>query len=154
VAIVPLIVFDLIAPARETDTAVITAKDTRSRRGSTRHEITARGRYSYAEEVPRHFYRVAQEGDKLQVSLTPIFSEWKKMSIIRDGQVIASSQGTELLWMGAFGLFFLVTLCAYLPERVILARLRLAVAIPVLELVGAMLWLRFALLWAGQIEKM
>ncbi len=88
------------------------------------------------------------------MSLSPIFSEWKTMEVIRAGHVLVSSRGADLYWMGAFGLLFLLSLAAFLPERVLFSNLVLVIAIPVLDFVAVLLWLRFVQLWTGQIDKM
>lgn len=106
VAIAPLIFYDLIVPAKDRDEAVITGKAIHHQgRWPDSHIIRAKGKYSYREDVSPDVYREVQLGDTLLVSLTPIFSEWKRMEVIREGNVIISERGTDLYWMAAFGVF-------------------------------------------------
>ena len=154
VAIVPLIFYDLIAPAKETDDAVITGKTTYYRRGADVCNIEAKGHYTYREEVSLNVYRTAQVGDRLRVSLSPIFSEWKTMEVVRSGKVLVAARGSDLYWMGAIGLVFLLSLAAFLPERLLFANVLLVITIPVLDFAGVLILVRFLQLWTGQIEKM
>ena len=155
VTIVPLIFFDLIVPAKEHDEAVIVGKAISHQiRGADSHIIRAKGRYSYREDVSPNVYQKAQLGDTLRVSLTPIFSEWKTIEVIRAGNVIVSARGTDLYWMAAFGLFFLLSLAAFLPEQILFSTRILPIIVPVTNFVGVLLWWRLIQLWTGQIEKM
>ena len=154
VAISPLIFYDLFAPATEIDDAIITGKTTYYQRGKDLFTIEARGRYTYMEGVSPIIYRTTQIGDTLRVSLSPIFSEWKNMELIRSGTVLITTRGSDLYWMGAIGILFLISLAAFLPERILFSHLLLVIALPVINLIGLLLWLRFVLLWTGQIDKM
>lgn len=153
-AIAPLILYDLVSPATETDEAIITGKSTYYYRGKTICNLEAKGRYTYREEVSYRVYNAATVGDSLLVSLSPIFSEWKTMAVVRDGHIIISARGSDLYWMGVMGLAFLVGLAAYLPEHRLFANLLLVISVPVLDFGAVLLWVRFVQLWTGQIEKL
>ena len=56
--------------------------------------------------------------------------------------------------MGVMGLFFLLGLAAFLPERAPFAHLLLVIAVPVLDFAALLVGLRLVLVWMGQIEKM
>jgi hypothetical protein len=104
--------------------------------------------------VSRRVYATAAVGDMLRVSLSPIFTEWKTMEVVRAGKTLISARGSDLYWMGAIGLVLLVSLAAYLPERILFSNLVLVITLPVVNFAAVLLWLRFVQLWTGQIEKM
>ncbi|MGD9874112.1 MAG: hypothetical protein AB7T27_07545 [Kiritimatiellia bacterium] len=154
VAIAPLILYDIVSPAKETDEAIITGKTTYYNRGKNICNLEAKGRYTYREEVSRRVYATAEVGDTLRVSLSPIFKEWKTMEVVRSGKTLISARGSDLYWMGAIGLLFLVSFAAYLPDRILFSNLILVITLPVVNFAAVLLWLRFVQLWTGQIEKM
>ena len=149
-----LIFYDLAARATQIDDARVVGKTQSTRRARTVYTIQARGRYTYREDVSAQLFRTIHVGDTLHVSLSPVFTEWKTMEVVRNGQVVAAARGPELYGMGAMGLFFLLGLAAFLPERVLFAHLLLVVTVPVLDYAAVLLGLRLVLVWMGQIEKM
>lgn len=167
-----LIFYDLAVHATQIDDARVVGK-TRGRRA--RNTIHAQGRYTYREDVSARLFRTIHVGDTLHVSLSPVFTEWKTMEVVRNGQVVAAARGPELYGMGAMGLFFLLGLAAFLPERVLFAypllgitvpvtrpmkiTLRdliviLVITVPVLDFTALLFGFRLVLVWMGQIEKM
>ena len=149
-----LIFYDLAARATQIDDARVAGKTQSTRRARTVYTIQARGRYTYREDVSAQLFRTIHVGDTLHVSLSPVFTEWKTMEVVRNGQVIAAARGPELYGMGAMGLFFLLALAAFLPERVLFAHLLLVITVPVLDFTALLFGLRLVLVWMGQIEKM
>ncbi len=144
VAITPLILYDIVSPAKETDEAIITGKTTYSSRGKDIFKLEAKGRYTYREEVSRRVHATAEAGDTLRVCLSPIFKEWKTMEVVRSGKTLISASGSDLYWMGAFGLLFLVSLAAYFPDRRLFTNLILVITLPVLNFTAVLLWIRLA----------
>jgi hypothetical protein len=164
-ALALLFFYDLATPATETDTARVVGKVRRSRRGLPVFAVEAKGRYTYREEVSARIFRTIEVGDTLRVSLSPVLTEWKTMEVVRNGSVVATAGGldlSELSGMAAMGLLLLVGLGAFLPERVLFpdrlfsAHARIAalvIAVPVVDLVAVLLWLRLVQVWMGHIEK-
>ena len=104
-------------------------------------------------ELAEMFERL-EKGDTLRVSLSRFFSEWKNLEVIRDGQIIARMRGEDLYCMGLFGVLFLLSCAAFLPDRFLFHNLIVVITLPVIDLMSVMLWVRFIQLWTGQIEKM
>jgi len=165
-ALALLFFYDLAAPATGVDTARVVGKAQRMRRATRHFTVDARGQYTYREDVSARLFRTIAVGDELRVSLTPVFTEWKTMEVVRNGRVIATartSELSELSGMAAMGIFLLVGLAAFLPERRLFPERLLAahpfmtflvVAVPVLDVVSLLLGYRLLQVWTGQIEKM
>jgi hypothetical protein len=162
-ALALLLFYDLAVTATETDTALVVAKAQSTRRARPVFTIEAKGRYSYREDVSARIFRTIRIGDALHVTLTPVFTEWKTMEVVRDGTIVAATRGPELSGMGAMGLFLLVGLAALLPRRVLFPEHLLSahpwitvlvITVPVLDVVAVLLGSRLAQVWMGQIEKM
>jgi len=162
-ALALLLFYDLAATATETDNARVVATAQRTQRARPVFIIEAKGRYSYREDVSARIFRTIQLGDTLHVSLTPVFTEWKTMEVVRNGTVVAATRGPELSGMGAMGLLLLMGLAAFLPERILFperllsAHPRIAVvviAVPVIDFAAALLGARLVQVWMGHIEKM
>lgn len=153
-ALALLIFYDLATPATRTDAARVVGKTQGTRKARTVYTVEAKGRYTYREDVSARAFRTIQVGDTLHVSLSPVFTEWKTMEVVRNGQVVAATRGPELYGMGAMGLFFLVGLAAFLPERLLFTHQLLAITVPVLDFTALLFGFRLVLVWMGQIEKM
>jgi hypothetical protein len=163
-ALALLLFYDLAVTATETDTARVIAKTQRTRRARPVFVIDAEGRYSYREDVSARMFRTIRIGDTLHLSLTPVFTEWKTIEVIRNGTIVAATRGWyELSGMAAMGLVLLVGLAAFLPARVLFPEhlfsahpyiAALVIAIPVIELTAVLLGFRLVLVWMGHIEKM
>jgi hypothetical protein len=161
-ALALLFFYDLAATPTETDTARVVGKVQRTRRARQVFIIEATGRYSYREDVSARIFRTIRVGDTLHVSLTPVFTEWKTMDIVRNGTIVAAARGGELSGMVAMGLLLLVGLAAFLPERVLFPERGwtqsnsavLVVAVPVLDVTAVLLGSRLVQVWMGHIEKM
>jgi VCBS repeat-containing protein len=158
-----LFFYDLAATATETDNARVVAKAQRTQRARSVFIIEAKGRYSYREDVSARIFRTIQLGDTLHVSLTPVFTEWKTMEVVRNGTVVAATRGPELSGMGAMGLLLLIGLAAFLPERILFPERLLSahpritvlvIAVPVIDFAAVLLGARLVQVWMGHIEKM
>jgi hypothetical protein len=148
------IAYDLVMPATQTDEAVVTGISKHFVNSRYTYSVQGQGRYRYNEEVNRSMYERLEEGDTLRVSLSRFFSEWKSLEVIRDGKIIARTRGDDLYFMGLFGILFLLSVAAFLPDRLLFRNLIVIITLPVVNLVGVMLWIRFIQLWTGQIDKM
>ena len=165
-ALALLFFYDLAAPANQTDTARVVGKARQMRRAKPVFVVEAKGRYTYREDVSARIFRAIQVDDELRVSLSPVFTEWKTVEVVRNGRIIAAARGLalpELSGMGAMGLLFLVGLAAFLPERVLFPErlfsshpwmALLVITGPVLDFAALLLGLRLVRVWMGQIEKM
>ena len=149
VAIVLVFPFDLIAPANEHDEVIVTQKGTYYNRSGTHYNISAKGRRTYREEVPSRIYQTAKEGDTLRVSLSPLLKKWRTIDVVRDGVVLVSGRGSELYWMGGCALLFLLSLAAFLPERVLFSNRPLVILLLLLNFIAIWLWVYFIRLWTG-----
>lgn len=164
-ALALLFFYDLAAPANHTDTARVVGKVQRLRRAMPVFVVEASGRYRYREEVSDRLFRTIEAGDTLHVSLTPVFTEWKTMEVVRNGSVVAAARGLELYelsGMAAMGLLLLAGLAAFLPGRVLLPDrlfsaqpgiMVLVIAIPVIDLAAVLVGSRLVQVWMGYIEK-
>ena len=165
-ALALLFFYDLAAPASQTDSAQVVRKARHMRRAKPVFVVEAKGRYSYREDVSARIFRAIEVDDELRVSLSPVFTEWKTLEVVRNGTVIAAARGLalpELSGMGAMGLLLLFGLAAFLPERVLFPERLfsshawmaiLVIAVPVLDFAALLLGLRLVRVWMGQIEKM
>jgi hypothetical protein len=165
-AVALLFFYDLATPATGADTARVVGKAERLRRATRHFVVHAKGRYTYREDVSARLFRTIEVGDELRVSLSPVFTEWKSMEVVRNGRVVTAARTSELpelSGMAVMGLFLLVGLGAFLPERRLFPErllsaypktMCLVVAVPVLDLVAVLLGLRLLQVWMGQIEKM
>ena len=163
-ALALLFFYDVVATPTETDAARVVGKVQQTRRAAPVFIIEATGRYSYREDVSARIFRTIQIGDTLHVWLTPVFTEWKTMDVVRNGRIIAATRGwRELSGMVAMGLFLLVGLGAFLPERVLFPEhllsaqpriLVLVIAVPVVDFAAVLIGSRLVQVWMGQIEKM
>jgi hypothetical protein len=164
-ALALLFFYDLAAPATQTDTPRVVEKVRRSRRGLPVYVVEAKGRHSYREEVSARIFRRVEVGDTLRVSVSPILAEWKTMEVVRNGRVVTAARWhelRELSGMAVMGLLLLAGLGAFLPGRVLFpdqlfsadGRIAaLVVAVPVVDLVTVILWIRFVQMWMGRIER-
>jgi hypothetical protein len=164
-ALALLFFYDLAAPATQTDTPHVVGKVRRSRRGLPVFTVEAKGRYSYREEVSARIFRTVEVGDTLNVSLSPVLAEWKTMEVVRNGQVVTAARWhelRELSGLAALGLLLLAGLGAFLPGHVLFPdqlfsahgrTAALVVAVPVVDVVAVLLWIRFVQVWTGYIEK-
>jgi hypothetical protein len=154
VALALLVFYDLATPATRADAARVIAKVQRTRRGWPVYTVEAKGRYAYRKDVSARIFRTIQVGDTLRVSLSPVFTEWKTLEVVRNGRVVVATRGPELYGMAAMGLFFLVGLAAVLPERLLFTHQLLVITVPVLDFTALLFGYRLVLVWMGQIEKM
>lgn len=154
IAMFGFIAYDLVMPATQTDAASVTGKSKHFVNNRHNYSVQAQGRYRYNEEVSRSMFERLEKGDTLRVSLSRFFSEWKTLEVLREGKIIARTRGDDLYYMGLFGLLFLLSLAAFLPDRILFQNLIVVITLPIVNLVGVMLWIRFIQLWTGQIEKM
>lgn len=154
VAMFAFIAYDLTMPPTQTDDALVTGISKHFANGRTSYYVQGQGRFRYNEGISRSMYERLQKGDTLRVSLSRFFSEWKSLGVIRDGKIIAHTRGDDLYWMGLFGILFLLSAAAFLPDRFLFHNPIVVIALPVVDLVGVMLWIRFVQLLTGQIDKM
>jgi len=164
-ALALLFFYDLATPATRADAARVVGKAERLRRATPHFIVVAKGRYTYREDVSSRLFRTIEVGDELRVSLSPVFTEWKTVEVVRNGRIIAAAQGLalpELSGMGAMGLLFLVGLAAFLPERVLFPErlfsshpwmALLVITGPVLDFAALLIGLRLLRVWMGQVEK-
>jgi hypothetical protein len=164
-ALALLFFYDLATPATQTDTPYVVGKVRRSRRGMPVFTVEATGRHSYREEVSARIFGTVEVGDTLHVSLSPVLAEWKSMEVVRNGRVVTAARWhelRELSGMAAMGLLLLAGLGAFLPGHVLFpdqlfsAHARsatLVVAVPVVDLVTVILWIRLVQMWMGRIER-
>jgi hypothetical protein len=99
-----------LAPPQQ-DVARITCKyDTRGTHSTTDYWIEARGQVLYRKSVARSFWRQCNAGDEIKLAITPRFKEWRHVSLMRNGKLVAESIG--------FGDFFGVGVyvaCLFVP---------------------------------------
>ncbi len=148
------IAYDIVMPATQTDEATVTGKTKHFAKGGYSYFVHGQGKYRYNEEISRPLYERLEKGDTLRVSLSHFFSEWKTLEIERNGNVYARTRGNDLYWMGLFGILFLLSAAAYLPDQLLFEKMVVVVMLPVVNFAAVLLLLRFIQLWTGQIDKM
>jgi len=146
--------YDLFLGTTDRDSAIITEKTHTTGRAASWY-IRARGRFHYNEGVPPRFWRLCETGDTLELSLTPLFKEWRSVTLVRTGAVIAESKGSDILAMSLFGLAFLTVAAAsiFIPG-VLLRKPFYWVSASVIDLVAILLLAKYAAVLAGVFEKM
>ncbi|WP_319502494.1 hypothetical protein [uncultured Draconibacterium sp.] len=149
-----LLVFaDITLPAQEVDRAKIIKKEIQISNGKN-YKIKAKGRYEYYEDVNHYFYSIANENDEIIVHLSKYFKEWKSIELIQNEKIITSAIGTDIYYMGAFSLLFLVPLFSFKSVKFLSSRKELMIGIPIIELISLILIIRFLVVQLGMIEKM
>lgn len=115
--------------------------------------VHAHGRYDYKEPVPEHLAALLKTGDKLELSLTRFFYEWDEAKLVRDGTVVDSARGEDLVGMGFAGLVLLTSLLVFLPTQTLSSRpplLRfLGGWVVLLAIPAGVLWAVELLMWMG-----
>lgn len=154
VAMFGFIAYDIVMPVTETDEAVVTGMTKRHMNRRYTYFVQGQGRYCYNEGISRSMYQRLQKGDTLHVSLSRFFGEWKSLEVVRDGRTIARTRGDDLYYMGLFGILFLLSVAAFLPDRLLFSNLIVLIMLPVVNFAGVILWIKFIQLWTGQIDKM
>jgi len=106
-----IMTYDLFVAAPVQDTGVVVDKRISSGR-SQDHYLQIKGKQTYTKAVPGWFYAECSINDTVQVSLTPLFLDWHRASLIRDGVVAASTTPNDTYVMTAivFGSFLPILL--------------------------------------------
>ena len=148
-----LLTYDLSMPSRRIDQAIIIGKHvSRSRYGNS-YVVAAIGKFKYSEAVPREFYDRVSQGMIIDIELSPIFSEWKRVHTEYQGNSQLTARGTDLRWMFCFSIVFLTTAIAYAPDRILFRYLITVIALPLINVISIVLWIKVAMLWMGHIDK-
>jgi hypothetical protein len=135
-------IYDLITPATKTDTAVIIGlTNTFEGRGGRAYRVQATGKFAYNERVSRSFYTILHKGDTLQISLSRFFSEWKNVSVVRDGAIIVTHHPAGLFYMWLMAGWYILSVMAFLPHRTLLSA-RVWIFVAVAEFVALAMWYR------------
>jgi hypothetical protein len=134
------------------DSAVITYKGAGSG-GSGPHMIYANGQFSYGEGVPRPFYSVCNIGDRIELSLTPVFKEWRQVILVRDGANVATSHGTDIVFLSMFCVAFFVPALSFVAPRRWTDNKAFAAFAGLLELIALLVLLKFVAVYFGWFQK-
>ena len=146
--------YDLFLATADHDSASITEKARTTGRGAS-SSIHARGRFQYTETVPPRFWRLCETGDSLDLSLTPVFKEWRHVTLVRSGAVIAETMGTDIIYMGLLGVAFLaVAAVSLFSPTVVLRKPLYWIPVSVVDLTAALLFGKYMAVLAGVVEKM
>lgn len=104
----------LIQPSADEHAAVIAKNKYYRGKQATDYKIQARGsNMVYTESVSALFYNTVRTGDTINVQVTPLFGEWKKAKVVRDGEIVYSGRGSDIYAMAIMGVFFLLTLYSF-----------------------------------------
>jgi hypothetical protein len=143
---------DLFLLPPQPDSAVITDKSASSG-GPGQCMIYAKGQFDYGEAVPRAFYSICDIGDRIELSLTPVFKEWRDVRIVRDGASVARSRGTDISFLALFCVaFFIPALSFVVPSRWTNNKAFAAFA-GLLELIALLVLLKFVAVYFGWFQK-
>ena len=148
-----LAVYDLVMPSDTIDTAVVTGKSTSFERRGPAYRVQARGCFAYNERVDKSHYSLVREGDKLQISLSRTFSEWKLVSVIRGGKVIDARRPAGLKYVGLLAGLYVLTGAAFLPRRILFSNRLFPIVVAAGDFVGVAMWYRLIGVWTGQFDK-
>jgi hypothetical protein len=143
--------YDLFLGSPERDSAIVIQKSKTRGQGN----ISAQGRFHYYEGVPQQFYDLCERGDTLQLSLTPVFKEWRHASLIRGGSVLGATVGEDIFWMGGFGCIFLIVagVSFFAPARTWQKPVAW-IAVSVVNLVAVLVFLKYLAVLGNLYEKM
>lgn len=148
-----IIVIDIISPYGIEDQAIVSEKTISNTKYGTSYNIKAYGAFDYNEAVSKSFYKLVNPGDTLKIYLSRIFLEWKSVELIRSGNVVAIEKGTDIYYMGLFGLAFLLTLFSFRSVEAIRSNRLVLIGIPILEIAAVAIFVKVILFTLGYIEK-
>jgi len=155
VTLAVFIFYDLVAPLRYFDKAVVVSKQKRFVEGVKRY-IEAKGeRFHYWEEVGKRVYEGLEPGDEVILGLSRVFKEVKTIRVCREGKCVTMSGGKEVLYMGIFGILCLATALPYFLGIRFFSRsyFLMVVASPLVGLASIVLIFKLLLLFFGVIER-
>jgi hypothetical protein len=149
------IVYDLSGRSLESDSAVVTGKAQFFGRYGSSNMVYAKGRYVYSEDVALRFYNTCQVGDILELRLTPLAKEWRHVVLFRNGSDIAHTIGSDIWFMGLFGVVFLSVagLSSFGPSS-FTCKLGFLIGSSFINLLALVLCLKYLGVLAGAFEKM
>jgi hypothetical protein len=91
----------------------------------------------------------------LELSLTPIFKEWRHVTLVHKEKLTAETRGSDIYFMGLFGLASLAVASAsiFVPG-IVLRNPLFWVSVFVIDLIAILLLARYLTVLAGVSEKM
>ena len=148
-----IIISDILLPASVVDSAIVYYKNINESKNGKTYYIYASGKYKYKESVNKDFYDKIQIRDTLKVYLTKNFLEWKKAELIKNNNIALTLQGSDIYYMGTFGLAFLIPLFSFLDYRKWLKKIYYWIPSGILIILSLVFWTLLILKWTGSIEK-
>lgn len=148
-----VILGDIFLPAGTTDIAAVISKNESSSKYGTAFYINAKGNYNYRENVSEDFYKLASAGDKIKVYLSKNFMEWKSVELIKNDRIVAISNGSDIYYLGIFGIAFLIPLFSFSDPQKWLKNFYYWIPSVILILLSLVLLIFLNLKWFGIIEK-
>lgn len=114
-----VLIYDLFIATPQHDTTTVVGKYVSSgRRAGFVYNLQVKGRRTYQEGVSSWFFSKCTLHDTVELSVTPIFKEWKQASLVRNGTVEAQTTPSDIYWMTFFAFGSL------LPVLLLIRRLR------------------------------
>ena len=149
------IVYDLVSSPKETDFAIVTGKAQFYGRYGSSNTVYAKGKYVYNEDVTLSFYNACRAGDTLELGLTPLGKEWRHVALVRNGVEIARSVGSDVWYMGLFGVaFLLVAFVSAIGSNLLTCNFGFLIGASFANLLALLLILKYVGVIFGVFEKM
>jgi hypothetical protein len=115
-----IFLYDIFSSQTSHDVAIVTGKTEYQgsvKSGGTTYYVYAKGQsIPYKESVFGSFYNDCQNGDQLDLVLTPIYKDWRLVTLIRDGKVIEQYKVPNFYWGQVVSFFFLAPIGFFLPK--------------------------------------
>ncbi len=148
------LIADIILPSLQKDQAVITSKFiSRGGKSGTTYNIKAEGKFRYNEQVDSNLYRKVNIGDIIDIRLSIFFKELKQINVPRNGKVVSTYRGTDIYYMGLFGIIFLFPLfISYINKKYLSKKVILYGTLGV-EVIALIILLRILLVLFGVLPK-
>jgi hypothetical protein len=121
-------------------------------------EIIAQGAFRYSEGVPRVFFDKVQIGDQLNLELTPVFKEWRRVSMATSSGKQFETRGTDIWAMSGLCCAFFLPLLTFFSRVVLFwsngggARM-FWIVVMACEFAATLIFFKLILYWCGLVEK-
>lgn len=155
-----------ISKPEQEEAIVINKYESYAGKGGHRFWLEVKGQHTYSQDVGSWFYNKCSLNDTVKLSVTPLFKEWRYISLVRHGIVVARITPSNTYWLEGFGAasflplllldkFFREKICRRLSTSWIDKILGLYWFVVVgTELTATMLWIKYAGLLVGVFDSL
>lgn len=166
IALTFLMVYDFILPATKVEKALVLQK-IKKRTGPTARGVTyivrvepLGSKHWYDAEANRSLFETTQNGDTLIINKSKFFGNWKDVEIIHNNQSVEILHGISDWSLSFLGLLFLAPILIFFlsnnkqaPKWIDNYQMIIWIAVPIMEILAMVLWIRFIMVWTGFIPK-